>query len=75
MRDDEDLDLIFTWREECKLSRNLTLHYKRVIYLVEQGCETLPRLLDKDPHVEQGAIVANKRSSPLCRAPNISNWG
>ena len=87
--DDEDLERIFTWQEERKLSRNLTLHYKRVIYLVEPGPETL-RLageacriheyedgrieilhagqplpcrvfFDKDPHVSQGAIVANKR--------------
>jgi transposase len=89
VRDDEDLDRIFTWQEERKLSRNLTLHYKRVIYLVEPGPETL-RLagercrvhehedgrieilhagqslpcrvfFDQDPHVSQGAIVANKR--------------
>jgi transposase len=42
LRDDEDLDLIFTWQEERKLSRNLTFHYKRVMYLVEPGPETLP---------------------------------
>lgn len=89
VRDDEDLALIFTWQEERKLSRNLTLHYKRVIDLVEPGPETLPLagerccihesddgcievrhagkilpcrvFFDKDPHVEQGAIVAHKR--------------
>ena len=42
LRDDEDLDLIFTWQEERKLSRNLTFHYNRVMYLVEPGPETLP---------------------------------
>jgi hypothetical protein len=42
VRDDEDLDQIFTWQEERKLSKNLTLHYKRVTYLVEPGAETLP---------------------------------
>ena len=42
LRDDEDLDLIFTWQEERKLSRNLTFQYKRVIYLVAPGPETLP---------------------------------
>jgi hypothetical protein len=41
VRDEEDLDRIFTWQEERKLSKNLTLHYKRVIYLVEPGPETL----------------------------------
>ena len=89
LRDDEDLDLIFTWQEERKLSRNLTINYKRVMYLVEPGPETqalagqrcrvhehedghveiyhakkpLPCsvFFDKNPHVAQGAIVANKR--------------
>jgi hypothetical protein len=42
VRDDEDLDQIFTWQEERKLSKNLTLHYKRVTSLVEPGLETLP---------------------------------
>jgi transposase len=41
VRDDEDLERIFTWQEERKLSKNLTLHYKRVTYLVEPGAETL----------------------------------
>jgi hypothetical protein len=41
LRDDEDLDQIFSWQEERKLSRNLTLHYRCVIYLVEPGPETL----------------------------------
>lgn len=35
IRDDEDLDQILTWQEERKLSRNLTLTYKRVTYLVD----------------------------------------
>ena len=42
VRDDEDLDRIFTWQEERKLSRNLTVSYKRVTYLIEPGPETLP---------------------------------
>jgi transposase len=42
LRDDEDLDLIFTWQEERKLSRNLTFHYRRVMYLVKPGPDTLP---------------------------------
>ncbi len=89
LRDDEDLDLIFTWQEKRKLSKNLTINYKRVLYLVESGPETLAlagercrvhehedgrvevrhagkplpcrALFDKDPCVQQGAIVANKR--------------
>jgi hypothetical protein len=42
VRDDEDLALFFTWQEERKLTKNLTLHYERVTYLVEPGTETLP---------------------------------
>jgi hypothetical protein len=89
VRDDEDLARIFTWQEDRKLTRNLTVHYKRVIYLVEPGPQTLRlagevcrvqeaadrgieifhagrllpsrALFDKNPHVSQGAIVANKR--------------
>jgi hypothetical protein len=34
VRDDEDLARTFTWQEDRKLTRNLTLHYKRVLYLV-----------------------------------------
>ncbi len=89
LRDDEDLDLIFTWQEDRKLSRNLTFHYNRVMYMLEPGPETLPlagercrvheyedgrvevryadkrlpcqAFFDKNPHVTQGAIVADKR--------------
>ena len=41
VRDDEHLDRIFTWQEERKLSKNLTLSYKRVTYLIDPGPETL----------------------------------
>ena len=41
VRDDEDLDRIFTWQEERKLSKSLTLNYKSIVYLVEPGPETL----------------------------------
>ena len=41
VRHDEDLERIFTWQEERKLSKNLTLHYKRETYLVEPGPETI----------------------------------
>jgi transposase len=34
MRDDEDLDLIFTWRERRKVSHALTLQYDKTIYLL-----------------------------------------
>ena len=41
VRDDEDLALIFTWQEDRKISKALTLHYRRGIYLIEPGPETL----------------------------------
>jgi transposase len=34
LRDDEDLDLIFAWRELRKVTQNLTLHYERKLYLL-----------------------------------------
>jgi hypothetical protein len=41
VRDDEDLALIFTWQEDRKISKELTLHYRRGIYLIESSPETL----------------------------------
>jgi hypothetical protein len=34
IRDDEHLDTIFAWRETRKVTRNLTLHYERKLYLL-----------------------------------------
>jgi hypothetical protein len=31
----EDLDRLFRWQEERRVTQNLTLHYKRVMYLLE----------------------------------------
>jgi hypothetical protein len=42
LQDGEDLSRIFSWQEERTLSRNLTVHFKRVTYLVEPGPDTLP---------------------------------
>ncbi|HVW52228.1 MAG TPA: ISNCY family transposase [Trinickia sp.] len=35
LRTDEDLDLLFTWREPRKVTKALTVQYDRVIYLLE----------------------------------------
>lgn len=40
LQDDENLDEIFSWQEERKLSGNLTVHFKRATYLIEPGPET-----------------------------------
>jgi len=38
---DEDLERIFTWQEERTLSQNLTVHFKRVTYLIDRAPENL----------------------------------
>ncbi len=38
----EDLVQTFSWQEDRTMSRNLTVHFKRVTYLIEPGPETLP---------------------------------
>lgn len=35
LRADEELDLIFCWRELRKVTKNLTLHYERKLLLLE----------------------------------------
>jgi hypothetical protein len=42
LQDGEDLCWIFSWQEERTLSRNLTVHFKRVTYLVEPSPDILP---------------------------------
>jgi hypothetical protein len=42
VRGGEDLDRIFTWQEDRKLSKNLTVHYKRILYIVEASPEAIP---------------------------------
>ena len=39
LRDDEHLQEVFTWQEKRKVSKSLTLHYKRVMYLLEPTAE------------------------------------
>jgi hypothetical protein len=35
IREDEDLDLIFSWRKLRKLTKDLTLHYERKLYMLK----------------------------------------
>jgi len=39
LRADEDLDLIFAWRELRKVTKDLTLHYERKLYLLADTAE------------------------------------
>ncbi len=41
LRVDEDLALIFTWQEDRRISKELTLHYHRGVYLIESSPEAL----------------------------------
>ena len=34
-----DLERVFTWQEQRRLTGNLTLHYKRVMYVVDPDCD------------------------------------
>jgi hypothetical protein len=36
LRPDHALDEIFRWKEQRKLTMNLTLHYRRKLYLLEE---------------------------------------
>jgi hypothetical protein len=46
LRDDEELDLIFCWRELRKVTKALTLHYERKLYLLADTPANR-RLIDK----------------------------
>lgn len=39
LRPDEDLAQIFTWQETRRISRQLTVHYKRDLYVLEDSVE------------------------------------
>jgi len=77
----EKLDDVFTLQEHRKVSKNLTLRYKRVLYVldpsdfaraargnrIDVGQELPGRAFPKDNQVDQGAIVENKRLSAVLR--------
>jgi hypothetical protein len=41
LRPSDDLDVVFTWQEERKITGDLVVHYKRAMYLLEQTPEAL----------------------------------
>jgi hypothetical protein len=59
LRADEDLDLIFSWRVQRKVSRSLTLQHDKIVYLLE-NCEANLALIHRyidvyeypDGHIE-----------------------
>jgi len=52
VRAEEDLDLIFSWRELRKVSQNLILHYERKLYVLKDTAENR-RLMGKYVEVYQ----------------------
>jgi hypothetical protein len=76
LRNDEDLELIFAWRELRKVTHSLTLRYERQIYLLTDTVETRP-LIGKYVEVFQypdGRVeirVAGK-ALPYCRYDKLA---
>jgi len=67
VRDDEDLDLIFSWQETRKLSKNLELHYKRGLFQLTPNDRT-KRLVGQHIQVfewENGRIELRHNGSPF----------
>jgi sensor histidine kinase regulating citrate/malate metabolism len=55
----ERLEHVFTWQEERSVTRNLTLHYKRVMYLLEpsERSRAAARRQVLVRETEEGAVV------------------
>lgn len=64
----DDLMRVFSWQEERRLTTNLTLHYKRVMYVVEPGAAAEAargkRVLVVES--EDGAVRIEYRGNELC---------
>ena len=41
LRQDDDLDVVFRWKEDRRLTENLVLHYQNSIYLVAESSQSL----------------------------------
>ncbi len=46
---DDDLDAEFTWREPRRVSKNLTVQYDKMLYLIEDN-EYCHERCNSDPH-------------------------
>lgn len=63
-----DLERVFTWQEERRLTGSLTLHYKRVMYVVDPDCEAAKMARGKRVLVREnqaGEIVIEHRGVRL----------
>jgi hypothetical protein len=63
----EDLARVFSWQEERRLTNNLTLHYKRVLYVVEStpASEKARRKLVGVREDEDGSVHIEYRGAEL----------
>ena len=63
----EKLEQVFTWQEERRVTHNLTLHYKRVMYLLEPSVHSRAAagktVLVRETH--DGTVVILFKSKPL----------
>lgn len=70
LRAEDSLDDIFRWKEQRKLTRNLTLHYRRSLYLVQ---DTAParaaagKMVDVH-EAEDGSVIIRHGSDVLAAA-------
>lgn len=78
VRDDEDLDLLFTWRLQRKVSLSLTLQHDRVIYLLKDtpaNRKLIHRYIDvfeyPDGRIELRADGANLVYERYDRLPQV----
>jgi transposase len=67
LRPDEDLDLIFAWREPRRVSKSLTLQYDKVLYLMEDspGNRALVGQYVMVYHYPDGRIEPRANGAPL----------
>jgi hypothetical protein len=65
LRPNEDLGEIFRRKEERKLTQNLTIHYNRILYLIEESPEALKlrgklvevhEMVDGTVHIRRGSL-------------------
>jgi hypothetical protein len=65
LRDDEDLDLLTTWRETRRATKSLTVQYDRVMYLLDDqpaNCKLVHRYVDISFRFRQSRTDAERRT-------------
>ena len=67
LRPDEDLTRVFTWQEQRKVTRSLTVHYKRRLYIIDKSPEARDAMGKQVDVVEtvDGAVTLRFRGREL----------